>query len=156
MKEDITENHTTYYYGKTTYANITFPEYDESEGWSGLNFYQGTSNTTTFNTSNIYPSGQNAEVKIAVMGISDDPNSGQDHDLKIFYKDNSGVYIPLDHPLFDGYHLVDSTYSFAASTLGSSTDVVVAAQNGNFSTSRNAVPYVILKYPHNLDLGTYI
>jgi len=152
MKEVIVENHTNYYYGKATTTNIIFPEYHQVEGWAGLNFYQNASHTTPFNIPNIYSSGQKVEVMLAVMGASDDPSSGQDHDLKIAYKDNAGVYAPLDHLVFDGYQLFDSVYSFPATTLGTSTEIVVAAQNGNFSTSRNAVPYVVLKYPHNLNL----
>jgi hypothetical protein len=152
MKEEIVEGHASYYYGKTTSTNITFPEYDAVEGWAGLNFYQGTSNTTNFNTVNVYSSGRDIQVKLAVMGLSDDLNSGQDHNLKFFYKNNSGGYTLLDNPIFDGYQLIDSTYFIPASTIGTFTDIVVTAQNGNFSTSRNAVSYVSLKYPHNLDL----
>lgn len=152
MKEDLVENHATYYYGRSTSTNINFPEYHEVEGWAGTNFYQGSSYTATFNTSNVYPSGPNASVKLAVMGASDDASSGLDHLIRFRYKDKNGVYVLLDSPNFDGYRLVDSVYSFAASTLAPSTDVIVQALNGSFSTSRNAVPYVVLKYPHNLNL----
>ncbi|TAL60517.1 MAG: hypothetical protein EPN85_07050 [Bacteroidetes bacterium] len=155
MKEDIVENHTHYYYGSSTATNINFPEYHEVEGWAGINFgigYPSSSNITSFNTSNIYSSGQSVEVKLAVMGASNDPSSSQDHNIRIQYKDISGAYLLLDQFIFDGYRLRDSVYFFPASTIGASTDLVVSALNGSFSTSRNAVPYVVLKYPHNLNL----
>ncbi len=152
MKEDVVEYHSTYYYGRSTSTNINFPEYHEVEGWAGTNFYQGTSNTTTFNTSNLYSLGANAEVKVALMGASDDPNTLNDHDIRVRYKDKLGVYTLLDNFAFDGYRLIDSSYSVPANTLGASTEIVVSALNGPFSTSRNAVPYVVFKYPHNVNL----
>jgi len=152
MKEEIVENHTTYYYGKSTSTNINFPEYHEVEGWAGTNFYQGASHVTTFNTTNIYSAGPNATTKLAVMGASDDFGSSADHDLRIRYKNSAGVFVTLDSPVFDGYRLYDSAFSIPASALGASTDIVVSALNGSFSTSRNAVPYVVFKYPHNLNL----
>lgn len=154
MKEEVVEYHNTYYYGKSTSNNINFPEYHEAEGWAGPNFYPGSGGSfiTTFNTSNTYALGPNATVKLAVMGASDDFSSSQDHNIRFRYKDKNAVYVLLDSPIFDGYRLVDSVYSFPSSSMGASTEIIVTALPGNFSTSRNAVPYVVLKYPHNLNL----
>ena len=151
MKEDVVENHADYYYGHSTATNINFPEYHEVEGWASLDFYPPSSTTTTFNTSNVFSGGPNATIKLAAMGASDDGGSSSDHDLLITYKDISGGFVTLDHPIFDGYRLYDSTFSVPATKLGAATGIVVNAQNVN-ATSRNAVPYVVLKYPHKTDL----
>jgi len=162
MKEVIIENHTEYYYGRSTSTNISFPEFHEVEGWSGIAFGHSGGNiptlyTATFNTSNLYSSGQNVQVKLAVMGASDATNSAADHDLQITYKDVSGSYVFMDRTVFDGYRLFDSSYVLPASAFGASTDIVVSAQTGNFSTSRNTVPYIVMKFPHtpNLENKSY-
>lgn len=157
LREELVEYHHTYYYGRSTSTDINFPEYHEVEGWGSINFYPPPSShpnniVTSFNTTNVYSQGPSAVVKLAVMGASDDPSSVQDHNIQIRYKDKNGVYVSLDHPIFDGYRLMDSVYSFPSSAMDISTDIVVSALPGNFSTSRNAVPYVVLKYPHNLNL----
>jgi len=152
MKKDVIENHTTYYYGKFTTTNINFPEYHEAEGWSGVDFNIGDSHTVSFNTSDREPLGPNAIVKLSAMGESNDP-SYPDHHLQIKYKDVSNNLIQLDDTSFDGYALFDPSFSINASSLGSSTDIVISLLSGNFSTSRTTVPYVTLKYPHNMNLG---
>lgn len=155
MKEDIIENHTKYYYGKATSTNINFPEYHESEGWSGNDFNvtpPSTSYTATFNTANLYSAGENTEVKAGIMGESNLIDVSPDHHLEIKYKNASNIFVPLDDILFDGYQLFDSAYSIPSSVLGASTSIVIAAL-GNFSTSRSTVPYVVMKYPHNMNLS---
>lgn len=162
FKEDIQENHTDYYYGKSTAHNISFPDFHESEGWSGPGFGYGggvpnypTKYTAIFNTSNLFAGSGTAFVyiKLAVMGCSND-NGFPDHVLQIKYRNSSGGQTVIDNPSFDGYQLYEGTYvissySFSAST---SADIEVAALPGNFGTSRHSVPYVVLKYPHNTNL----
>ena len=152
MKENSIINGSYYYYGATSAANIYFPGYDEVEGWSGSDLYQGGKYTATFNTSNLFSAGQNAEVKLAAMGVSNDPNAAIDHILEIKYKNISGNYISLDNTAFDGYQLFDSSYSIPSTQLGTSTEIAISALTGSFSTSRNTVPYVVFKYPHNTNL----
>lgn len=151
MKEDIIENHTNYYYGRRTTTNIPFPEYHESEGWSGTGFYQGSSYTATFNTSNLYSAAQDSvEVKLAVIGANNDTHATPNHNWEMKYKSISGNYVVFDDTAFDGYRLVDKKYKFPASSFGisSATGIMVTALPWAFS-SLNTVPYVVLKYPHN-------
>ena len=152
FKEDIVENHATYYYGYASSANVIFPEYQESEGWASSNFPYGSNYTTTINTTNIYAPGPNAELKLAVIGASNDPAANPDHLLQIQYKNSANALVVIDDVSFDGYTLFDSAYLIPASALGASTNIVVKALVGPFSTSRNAVPYVTFRYPHNINL----
>ena len=153
MKEQIVENHTNYYYGETTPTNIQFPEYDEVEGWSSVNFYQGNSYSATFNSSNIYSLGPEVHIKLAVMGVSNDVQTSPDHIIEVKYKNSLGNFTTIDNISFDGYQLFDPTYLISASNFGTSTDVIVSALTGSFSTSRNAVPYVVMKFPHTMNLA---
>lgn len=156
MKEDISENHTAYYYGRTTTYDINFPAYHESEGWSGSDFYQGSSDTTTFNTLNLYSAASDSvEVKLAVMGANNSALASPNHNLEMKYKDLSGNYVVFDDTAFTGYQLVDKKYKFPASSFGisSSTGIMVTALTFTVSvSSRNTVPYVVMKYPHNMNL----
>jgi len=157
MKEEIIENHTNYYSGYYTTTDINFPEYHEVEGWASPRFYANDSCTAAFNTTNIYtgPQSPQTEIKLAVMGESNDlSGSGPNHILEIKYKNASNNLVVFDNASFYGYRLFDSSYSIPSSALwvGTSTDIVITALTGNFNTSSQAVPYVVMKYPHNTDL----
>ncbi|MBI4929964.1 MAG: hypothetical protein HY841_04315 [Bacteroidetes bacterium] len=157
MKEIIIENHTNYYAGKFTAQNINFPEYHEAEGWSGVDFdeYVPTNKfTVTFNTSNtcsVCP--QQTEIKLALMGESNDYATTYNHKFNLKYKDVLGNYISFDTDSFNGYSLFDSAYYLPSATFGASTELVVTALSVAPATaSRNTVPYAVMKFPHNMNL----
>ncbi|HEY4799607.1 MAG TPA: C25 family cysteine peptidase, partial [Bacteroidia bacterium] len=153
MRQDVIENHTEYQFGKFTSTNINFPDYEETEGWSGAAFDMGGSYTASYNTPNLFPAG-NVMVKLAVMAESNDLFVHPNHEVKIKYKIPSGNAIQVDDTLFDGYTLFDPSYSIPAANIAgaASTDIIVSSMTGSYSTNRISVPYVVFKYPHNLDL----
>ncbi|MBI3500684.1 MAG: hypothetical protein HY063_02730 [Bacteroidetes bacterium] len=154
MKEIINEYHSYYYTGKRGSNDVTYPKYDEVEGWAADKFGYGNNPppgfSSSFNTSNIYP-GQNVLLKLAVMGVNNEANF-PDHHLQIKYKNNLSQYILIADTAFDGYQLYDSSFSIPSSQFGASTDIKIDALP-IVNTTYQAVPYVVLKYPHTANLG---
>ena len=157
MKQNIIDNHSTYYDGLFTSNNINFPWFDGAEGWAGAEFSYGSNNnfTATFNTSNLYSTpNANVAISFGVMGESNDqtfPNN--DHIIEVKYHSSASGYTVIDNNTFTGYHLHDSTIYRPANTFSLTlTDVVITALSGGFSTSWNTVPYVTMKFPHTPNL----
>lgn len=160
LKEDIQVNHTDYYYGKSNAQDISFPDFHETEGWSSYAFGYGggTSGykyTATFNTLNLFAGAgaPSVQLKLAIMGESNDIVF-PDHILQVKYRNASAGQTIVDNISFDGYVLYEGSYAISPSLFSAtaSADIEVTALPGNFGTSRNAVPYVVLKYPHNTNL----
>ena len=160
MKQETIENNVQYFYGRFTSSKVSFPQYEETEGWSGLDFGQcncaNTTYTATFNTSNIYHGigTPNTTVTFALMGESDDETQSTgpavlNHIINVQCIGFGGLNYS-----FSGYQLLDSAFSIPSVNIGSTTNtnVVFTSVTGNFSTSSNTVPYVTMKFPHGLDL----
>lgn len=160
LKEELEVRAQEYFYGRATGANINFPEFHETEGWSSVEITNGNSYMISLSTPNAYSSGPAAEINLAVTGNSD-PIATPDHFMQIKYSDASGNLQFLDSTLgktngidgFDGYTLMNAAYTVPASSLGSNTDVQFNALNVNNISSRSSVPYVKIKYPHSTNLG---
>lgn len=151
IKEELVEYHNAYYFGRSSSANINFPEYHEAEGWAGPVFVHTQSHTTTFNTTFLYPWGPNTELTLAAFGASND-QTVPDHRLQIKYNDVSNNLVTIKDTSFDGYTLVRVQQSIPSATLGGNTSVTVSALTGPWAVSRNAVAWMKLKYPHTLTL----
>ena len=157
LKQEIVEPHTNYYRGTFNAQNIDFPQYEETEGWSAIDFGQcncaSANYITTFNTSNTYSlsGAPTATVSFSLMGESNDANTYLNHVINV-QCDGSSL-----NKSFNGYTLWDSTFTVPANFITAASTNVVFTATGNIATSRNTVPFVTMKFPHypNLENQRY-
>jgi hypothetical protein len=122
------------------------PEYVNGEGFYGNPFYLGGSVSYNVSTKNAISSG-NAMIRFLVHGASNYRSLINDHHLKVVF---AGQQIDT---IFEGYQVIRFEKQIPASSLGTNTTSFVFSSINDLGSQadRNAVAYIEITYPHNLD-----
>ncbi|MDG1477167.1 MAG: C25 family cysteine peptidase [Vicingaceae bacterium] len=127
--------------------------YSSTEGWFDNGYKTTTTGngvrTKTINTVNAYSLGGDAQFKAVVVSWSDPVGVTIDHHLRVDI--GSGFY----DTTFAAYKKIDVDINIPVTDLGTNTTQVnFTAINdlGAGANDRQAVAYLTLKYPHNMDL----
>ena len=141
----IHKNYTNSYYFGEVSTQIT-----NSEGWFDTYYSIGSYRTKTISTPNIYTaSAINSEIKFAVAGISNAYSyNNLNHHLKVSINNTS-----ILDTLFYEYNAVKYSSNLLTSLLSASNQIKFESVNDlNITADKQAISYIDIKYPHNLNL----
>ena len=145
----------TYYYGAPLTAPDTDPEYVDTEGWFDAAININQNRVRNLATSAVFTSGPAAKFKTTYVGASNFAGVSPDHDIRVHYQNNQGVYTLLHDTLFNGYEQISFERNIPANTLGSSGTNFryTSASVTGVSQNRTAIAFLSLIYPRQFSLG---
>ncbi|PLW91748.1 MAG: hypothetical protein C0592_14335 [Marinilabiliales bacterium] len=149
--------YSTYYAGETDVNGITTPEYTDCEGWfdSPMSINTQTGGPQVFNrtisTPYAYLSGPQASIEFLVIGESNYSGLAPDHHLLVSYAGQS-----LD-TTYEGYVPIKVNKMVSPASLGnpSTTFIFTLPDDLNSGADRNALSYIEIKYPRQLNMDNY-
>lgn len=144
----ISSYNTDYHLGEpSTLTGSTDPAYTACEGWYSYSFDVGWFDVgyKGIQTPQRYTSGPNAEIKIGLVGVS--------NDIRRVNMQFAGVNFDT---VFTGYVHTKYNFSVPTGSLGNTStgfDFRVYDVNGQTGFGRSVVTYITLKYPRTLAMG---
>ena len=153
IREIISQNTGSYYFGKTDFNNSTDPDYTDGEGWSGSVFAAPVQNQiTTLSNPNFVSTGPPATLKMVYKSVS---NAAWFEDHR--YQMQLGNQPMLD-TLFEGHGSRAFQFSIPASGLTASgtpfkfSYLQLSSNTGDAVTSNSVFSNYRWRYPHNFNL----
>ena len=151
-RDEIQENYAGigYYEGATDAAGGTDVHYTSSEGWFDGNVIpDGGANSYYFSTPQIYTAGPTSTFKTVVVGASQ--MLANDHHIKIDFQ--GAIPQNIVDSNFTGYASKQYIYNLSSNAIGASNSFTYSSISvPSVTSSRTAVSYLELKYPHKLNL----
>ncbi len=161
LRNEVIELHNAYYNGETDVVGGTDSRFVRSEGWGGGVFEANVQASYTFQTTNRYTGGPDAQFKAMVIGASKDENLLTnllpDHHIVIQYNNNTIV-----DSTFSGYEAnLFRRNNIPVSTLteGGTVFFYKSIADPGFVSNRTFVTYQTITYPHTFNMeskGAYM
>ena len=124
--------------------------YTKGEGWFDNSFYLGGSVTKTISIPNIYHAGPVTEISFVVAGESNSTSTnGFNHHLQVDFQSTNFL-----DTTYTGYADIKKKIVVSSGSISSSINLTFRSINDlGVSADRNAVAYILTKYPHTFNFS---